>query len=426
MVFAIPSTNSNSFDSSIFHNDRLFDDMIEDDIGDGLYCPDFTVTRRPKNHTTTRVMGYDIYEQPNLSIQRPPTDNGLLPITEIDDLFGDGLTTYCQQEITLSKRDLFLSVQDALDTFATTMKKTYDVNTNMDTRVYTVPIIGFLDIRTKSDDTFGTNSAYFQKSSYRTTKKHDIPEPRERFIIIDGDTYSKWNTYKRHGGKYVPLNIPADFDKNLSHFLNENEQTFRVSNVSNTKSGITITLPKETELSGLSLHPEEMRFEQIHSTTIHCHGNCTKAKHCISCLKNDPGYLITFKMFIRSSLTDGQWLSLGTFAGNNSIYDSTRISFDSILVKEIKIVPLNYNKSFDKIRLFPIGPSISSASVSDDVFVTYTLMTPRDGKYLKHFDKTIDKKRYTIGCNCGLCNPTRNGKGTYKEKCRNMRDVYDM
>lgn len=425
MAFAIPSTNYNS---CTFHNSHLFDDMIEGDIDgvvDSLYCPDFTLTRRPVKHTTTRLMGYNIYDQPNLSIQRPRNDNGFMPITEVDDLFGDGLTTYCQEDIALSKRDLFLSIQDALDTFATTMKKTFDINTNMDTCVYTVPIIGFLDIRTKSDDTFGTNSSYPHKSSSYTTDKHDISEPRERFIIIDGNTYSKWNTYKRHGGKYVPMNIPADFDRNLSHFLNENEQTFRVSNVSTTKSSITITLPKETELSGLSLHPEEMHFEEIHSTTIRCHGNCIKPKHCISCLKNDPGFLITFKMFIRSSLTGGQWLSLGTFAGNNSIYDATRISFDSILVKEIKIVPLNYNKSFDKIRLFPIGPTISSMPVSDEMFVTYTLMSPRDGKYLKDFDKTIYKKRGTQ-CNCGICNPTRKGKGTYKEKCRYMRDMYDV
>lgn len=108
------------------------------------------------------------------------------------------------------------------------------------------------------------------------------------------------------------------------------------------------------------------------------------------------------------------------------MYDSTRITFDAILIRELKIVPTNFHKSFDKVKITPIGLSISSAPTSDEMFVTYTLMTPHDGKYLKFYDKVIDKNRGTYHCDCSLCMNRRTGKGTYKEKCRFMQDVYDM
>lgn len=405
------SDMSTSFDS------RLFEDMIDTDVDDGLYCPDFTVTRRPKNHTTTRVMGYDIYEQPNLSINRPDTENGYIPVTEVDELFDSYPAFYSQPDMSLSKRNLFELVQDALDTHATSMKKTYDINTNMESRMYTVPIIGFVDNPKYRAKTYGTNIQH----------THVDPDtPRERYIIIDGDTYSVQKTYKRYGGKYVPLNIPSDHNFSPKDVLASDEQTFRVSKITPSKSSITITLPKETMLTGLTVNPEQMQFEQIHSTAIRCHGNCTKKKHTISCLKNDPGFIITFKLWIRSTMTNDSWLSLGSYSANSSMYDSTRITFDSILIKELKIVPTNFHKSFDKVKITPIGLSISSAPISNEMFVTYTLMTPRDGKYLKFYDKVIDKNRGTYHCDCSLCMNRRTGKGTYKDKCRFLRDVYEM
>jgi hypothetical protein len=125
-------------------------------------------------------------------------------------------------------------------------------------------------------------------------------------------------------------------------------------------------------------------------------------------------------------MTNGQWLSLGTFAGNSSMYDSTRIIFENIAVNEFRIVPTNFHKAFEKIQITPIGPSISSTPVSDEEFVTYTLETPRDGKYHQRFDKVIGKNHGQYHCDCYLCMNRRTGKGTYKDKCRFLRDVYEM
>ena len=414
---------------------NLHDDMKDDTVEntyDGLYCPDFTLTRRPVKHTTIRCKGYNTYIQPVLDITRPydAIDNHI-PITEVDDLSGLSHFWRNEKEISLGKYNMFRTIEDALDTYASSMKKTFDVSTNTDIRTYTVPIIGYLDNRSTFDSTFGTDSKYFKAktNSFNNRRSSNVSDggPRERVIIINGDTYSIRKIYKRSGCKYVALNIPSYYNGNFSHHLGANEQTFRVLKTTPSKMSIVITLPKEAELSGLSIHPEDMHFEAIHSTTIRCHGNCTKNKHCISCLKNDPGFLITFKMMIRSSLTDGQWISLGTFSGNSSMYESSRISFDTILVKEIKIVPISYHKSFDKVSLTPIGPSISSTSTSDETYVKYILYTPRDGKYVKDFDKVIDNYAKTrTFCNCSICTGYRTGKGTYKEKCNFMRNAIDM
>jgi hypothetical protein len=251
-----------------------------------------------------------------------------------------------------------------------------------------------------------------------------MDQPRERFIMIDGNKYSKWKLYRRISGRLVPLHLPTNYDFGVKAIVNDGEQTFRVAKTTIGKSYITMTFPSDVQLSGLSIHPEKLQFESIHSTAIRCHGKCTKLKHCISCLSNDPCYVMSFKIYIRSTLTDG-WIPYGTFSGNTSIFDSTRISFDLIMVKEMRIIPTNYHTGFDKIQLFPIGPSISATPTSNDMFVTYTLVTPRDGTYINQYDTVSDNycKSGTSGCDCARCTGR---KGTYKEKCRFMRDACDI
>ena len=395
----------------------------------GLYCPDFSVTRRPVKHTTTRFMGRNTLEQPVLTITRLGDKYPLVPVTEIDDIIGMSNFSHKEIDVSLGKNDMFHTVQDGLDTHATTMVKTFDVYTNIEKRTYTVPVIGYININSTTTDDI--DCEYFHTGYGYTSRNHTSDNtysdngPRERYIVIDGNTYSTWKKYKRHGGKFVPLNISSDTQ---SDHLGENEQAFRIAKFSPNKSSITVTLPKETILSGFTLEPEKMIFEKIHSTTIRCGHYCTKKKHHISCLKNDPGFVITFKLFIRSSLTDGQWLSLGTFAGNSSMYDSIRITFENITVTEFRIVPTNFHKAFDKIQITPIGPSISSAPVSDEEFVTYILETPRDGKYRQVFDKGIEKYQGQVDPDYyhyrGM--PFSKCKGAYKERCRFMRDVCDM
>jgi hypothetical protein len=414
--------------SSSHLSSRLFEDMIDCDLT-GLYCPDFTLTRRHDTHTTRKTFGYNMYEEPVLEISRPACDWNMIPITEIDDLLSiDSITKSDKKDISLGKRKLFTDVKECLDMFATEMHRTYNHCTNMETLTYTVPVIGFFktsDDLSNINNSFGCHSEYFKKIviSKQTTEQSDNA-PRERFIIIHNDKYSIFKTYKRHGTRFVALNIPSNYDFNLSHYLAENEQTYRIAKTS-VRTDITITLPAETELSGLSIHPEKMQFEMVHSTNIRCHNNCVKSKHCISCLKNDPGFIINFKLMMRSSNTYGQWISLGTFSGNCSMFDSTRITFDKMLIKELRIVPLNYHNSFDKIRLFPIGPTINMTTESNDMFVSYSLHIPRDGNYVRPGDHLSEKNYQKNNCDCSVCLGRRSGKGQYKEKCRFLREVCD-
>jgi hypothetical protein len=390
-----------------------------------LYCPDFTLCRRPSKHTTCRITySWNLYDEHEISISRPNSGSNMIPITQIDNLLD--LNDICMKDIdiALGKRNKFFTFRDALETFATEVMQTYDQRTNMDTFKYTVPVSGFLSSNTNTSN-FGINSFYLKKSESNIHTNTDFSAPREKFIIIDGEKYSTFKIYKYANGRYVPINISASYYP--TPIVNEGEQTIRVAKLNCTKTSITYTLPTDTEMSGFSLHPESCQFDYVHTTSFKCHGSCTKKKHTIKYLKNDPGFLMSFKVFIRSSSTDGQWISLGTFSGNTSYNDSTRVSFDSIMVKEIRIVPIKYHKSFEKIQLYPIGPSITTNPTSDELFVTYSLMVPRDGKYMRRFSKVCDKfKGYTdVICNCGQCSGRRTGKGTYKEKCRNMFDMYD-
>lgn len=417
-------------------NSSLFADMIDGDIDTGLYCPDFTLTRRPTKASTCRKPASVLSHATEviLEIQRPHSDDGMIPVTEIDDMLDMHDLTFSDNrygtELHLGNHDMFNTVRDALDIYASNMVQKYDRQYDLIIKTYNVPVIGFLAMD-KRDTSFGIGTEYAKSNrwsrdyySHRRTENAgsddiEYKEHRERFIIINGNKYSKNKTYKRHGGGYVPLNIPVDYSS-ASPIIYENEQNFRSDKKTNSKD-IILNMPVEIELSGLSVHPEPLLFEQIHSTAIRCHDKCTKNKHCIQCLKNDPGYLISFKMSIRSSLTDGKWLSLGTFAGNNSIYDSHRISFDTILVKQIKIEPTLVHGTFQKVVLFPIGPSVGSGVASDEMFVTYIVNEPRSGKYVTVFDE-IDRKfkRYDNRCTCDLCTGR---KKTYKTKCRFLRDA---
>ena len=399
------------------------------DYNTQLYCPDFTVTRCPTKRTVKRNANYfDVYENPVLYISRPQIDSSMIPVTDVDDFIDDkfvnrensGIMNYVNPSIILRKNNT-RNIVEALEMFATHLNKSYDSSTNMDKTEYIVPIVGFLNNNQNK-----TSSLYNDARSSHHTSSSDMTQKKERFVVINNDLYSCMKTYKPHCGRYVPLNIPENFTQSMMNVpdIPENTQTYRVSKKTLNKSDIYITMANEVRLSGLSVYPEEMYFKKIHSTAFHCNDKCTKNKHCITCLDNDPGYLTSFKMMIRSSDTNNQWILVGTFAGNCSMFDSTLISFDEMLVKEIKITPITYHNSFEKARLWPVGAKISSVCISDDSYVTYTVLTPRDGKYLKRFDKHFKFDSATFMCNCSGCiGGSNNGKGAYKKKSFMMRDM---
>jgi hypothetical protein len=278
---------------------------------------------------------------------------------------------------------------------------------------YDVPITGFV----KNNNSYNSyKTRHFKKN---LSRKIENPQKRERFIMIGDQIYSCLKTYRPYGNGYVVLNIPANF---LSiPEIPSNSQTFRITKKKVTKNDITFTLPSHVKLNSIRIQPEGLQFVQVHSTAFNCHGNCTKNKHCITVLENDPGYLSEFKMMIRSPFTNNEWISLGSFVGNNSIFDSTIVSFDEITVKEMRIIPTSYHKSFDKIILNPIGNRIVKNNISSDT-VTYAMYISRDGSYIDTYTKY---HKYHTGvqgyrCRCSYCQCS---KGLYKQKCFDMRDI---
>ena len=384
-----------------------------------LYCPDFTVTRRPTKHTVKTSLNTHGFTDPELAIDRP-YDEEMIPVTEVDDLSHiiPVVSNYVEN-VVLSKKDTFNTVQEALEYYCTKKTQSYNVYSNIVEISYEVPITGYVN-KSKSVDT--------RRSKKIQIRENNKPQKRERFIVVGDQMYSCLKTYKPHGNGYVVLNIPANFFSVSKLDIPNNSQTFRIAKKTVTKNDITITLPAPVKLNSISIQPEVALFSKVHSTAFNCHGICTKDKHCITVLDNDPGYLSAFKMMIRSPDTNNEWISLGSFAGNNSIFDSTIVSFDEITVKEMRIIPTSYHKSFDKIVLNPIGNRIVKNTVSSDT-VTYVLHIARDGAYIGTYAKYHKYDKAVHGCGCRYCIDLHTNKGLYKKKCqemcREMRDSFD-
>jgi hypothetical protein len=379
-----------------------------------LYCPDFTLTRRPTKHTVKKSLNYESFTNSKLDITRPD-DSEMIPITEVDELTNlIPIVPNHIENIILSKKDAFNKVPSTLEYYCTKKTTSYDMFTNIIKITYEVPITGFVN----NNNSY--NSYKTRRSKKILSRKIENPQKRERFIVIGEQIYSCLKTYRPYGNGYIVLNIPAKILPIPE--IPSNSQIFRIAKKKVTKNDITFTLIFPVKLNSISIQPESLQFTQVHSTAFTCHGNCTKNKHCITVLENDPGYLSEFKMMIRSPLTNNQWISIGSFVGNNSIFDSTIVSFDEITVKEMRIIPTSYHKSFDKIILNPIGNRIVKNNISSDT-VTYALYISRDGSYMNTYTK-YHKYRTKQGCSCSYCQCR---KGLYKQKSLALRDcIADM
>ena len=359
--------------------------MPENSNTDELYNPDFNLIKQQTNHTTARSKYIDWYNltfrEPFLEIFRDysysDTNNKIIPITKIDEIIGISKTIGIEKssidQISLGKNNLYLKVKDALETEA--IKKNIIKHTLYIENNYTIPII---------DNLIQNNKL----------KKHNeiiSNIPRERTIIINGNSYSSLKKYKRiGGGLFVPLKIPIDIDDKLNIKLTQEECYCRISKEMKNKNIIKITLSQECEITSLCIIPEPMIFDKIHDTTMNCDKNCAKEKHYITCLKNDPGFICSFELSIRSSLTNDLWISVGTFNGNKNFFESVKISLGKILVKEFRLINIKFHNSIDKISISPIQCNNAINKISDD-YVIYKLIEPLDGKYYKTYDKVIDK-----------------------------------
>jgi hypothetical protein len=396
-------------------------DFSEEDFS-GLYYPDFTLVRMQTKHTKRTATSVSFEGEPDIEVScdRPKSDvYGEIPITEVDCL----LTSHqiCTSQIfNIGKNNTFNTMIPALEEVATEIKKSFCVNDMRDVTTYKVPVTGFYKKETRDYDLAYRIS--YPKYIPFTNKVIPDSSPRERIVVINGETYSNFRTYKRSGTGFVPLNFRLSPDISIS----ETEQIFRPSKKSMNRDSITFSFGKHVSISSLVLHPEAKRYEYVHSTILQCRHNCLKSRHCICVLKNDPQFISKFELHYRSENTNGQWVKHGVFAGCTSMNDDVRINFDEIKVKELRVIPVIVHNGFDKTKIDIVGNLVNDNPVSDDLFVTYTIRTPRDGQYTRRYDKTHCGITGYIGCDCSLCTGRRIGKGMKKIKHREFTDACDF
>jgi hypothetical protein len=377
-----------------------------------IYCPDFSSVRLTgKNaYRTVRRNMYSEYDfNPVVRIERPHDADGLIPITPIDVLID--FVDISNVDRVLNKRNLFNDVVTMIDEFATSIRRKYNRYVNHDIMIATVPITSF--VRSQSIPKSTIESSY-----HRSVGVDDDDTQRERFISIGGQRYSCSKYYDKH---LRQMNIPSEAHSMVC--TDEGKQIYRVSCVQCNKQYFTFTFDKEKTISSIILRPENMLFCLIHTDTIRCNGNCKKSKHTINVLKNDPGYITRFELQYRSEDTFNKWMTVGIFSGNQSMYDITHINFDEINVKQFRIIPISHVNSFDKVRIYPVGKMIIKP-ITYDKNVTYTLLMPRDGKYMKRYNYICDgMNKNTDRCDCKLC---RGVKGWKKEKMRMFSEACDI
>ena len=381
-----------------------------------LYFPDFCLTSKKNSHTQRRTFPYNEMKNTFLEIVRSTDDKELVPVTDVDELFTDFEISNGITDITLSKANRFNDVKEALELYSTTETKTFDSKTNMQKQIFTVPVVRYVKSNLKSHIKSHSEKKFNEK--YEMEEIHE----KERFIVIGDHKYSCDKTYKPHAGMFIPIVFPSPTDVCIP----DDSQYFRIEKVSFDSNTFTFTLPTPVKLRGFSLRPKSFKYEKIHSTEFHCNHKCQKDKHCINVLSNNPGFIKKFDLSIRSPETHGKWVEMGKFDGSKSIFSHDLITFDETFVKEFRVSVIEFEGNIEKIRVEPFGKMIYSNTVVESSSVTYTLYTPRDGHYVRKFEKRSDFIKGYTGCDCGICRPHGKAKGAYKKKCQMMFDLYSQ
>ena len=384
-------------------------DSFADSSDSELYSPDFSLLRKETGKTTRRTFSSEL-KNPTLEIERYSDENDMIPITNVDDLIEDFGIYTGTTEMILRKENSFANVKDALELYSTKVTKTYDSKSNLEKHIYTVPVVKYIK----------NQNPPHQKSFQSKTKNLDTPfdfRKKEEFIIIGDNKYSCDKIYKPHGGMFIPF-VPIVPDT-YKIGIPDKTQYHRVEKSSFVKNVFTIAFPFATKISGFAMSAEAFKYENVHSTTFHCHRLCTRPNHLIRVLSNNPGFIKTFCFSFRSPDTRGKWIDMGKFDGMKSLFSRELISFDEILIKEFRISVVDYEGNINRIRIEPFGKMISPEAI-DSSTIEYTLYTPRDGHYLRRFEKRAVFVRGRSGkCDCSMCRP-RGSKGLYKEKCQTM------
>jgi hypothetical protein len=159
---------------------------------------------KPSNHTLRRnFYGFFIEKRDTLGRTYIPTDNGLIPITEVDDLFSQSdmeffnSGPYWEKSFTLNKRELFVNVIAICEEFATKKTVTYDKKLGLDEIVYEVPAIGYLNL---NEEYTGNDIVKYRMYITRGKHRHNYSLEMD---CITSCPYGRKCRYCRENGKGV-------------------------------------------------------------------------------------------------------------------------------------------------------------------------------------------------------------------------------
>ena len=203
------------------------------------------------------------------------------------------------------------------------------------------------------------------------------PVTPDKYIIeIGGKKYSNEWLYYRTGSKFTKIKLSSNWTDSQNEYplCQSDEQVYVCNKINWRKDSIDITYHHEIQVDYLRLHPSKPIFSMIHSDAK-CTPTCVSENHCIKVLKNDPGYITKFDMYYRSSLTGGKWVKHGTFAGGTNWFEIVNVQIDPVLVKKLRIVPINFHNSWENTTIHSIGKVANKPEVSSDTFVEYQVVT---------------------------------------------------
>jgi hypothetical protein len=357
-----------------------------------VYCPDVEFQRKASTHTL-RQRNYTTPTEYAVTIKRYRSDDGI-PVTQMDEYFSDK-SIYCKPSsygtygsenvFPLGKNDMYDDFIFNIEEYCSSKSIIYDKCSNMNKTIYKVPIIGFVQNE-------------FHKSTHNTHDTLDTDVHDEKFIMIRHKLYSLDKYYREVGLDYTEVNIPKNYFEDVK--LDETEKYYTSHKTSFAKDNITFSFHHDMKISSLVIKPEKMSFKNVYSDNTYSRYDrhnkqlMRKQKYSIKVLENEPGFISKFELIYRSELTNGQWVKHGIYNGNISIADTVKISFDEIQVKEIRIIPISFHKTFEHVNIKFIGQN-DAKPTSNELFVIYEISIPRDGKYLKYSSKISDKYNHS-------------------------------
>ena len=351
-----------------------------------IYAPEFTLRRRPNSHTMRKIAAHSSQEY-EVEIIRPECSEGAY-VSEMDEYlsYKDHRHIYKPHSSTsLHKKEMYEQFLFEIEEKCVEKTNTYDKRTNMNKTKYKVPVIGVLVDPSRAS----------QRKTFHEVEKVQkvLQKDLQKFIMIRGKMYEINKFYRENGLEYSEFKLSENYFSNT--LCEDGETSYFPQKTSFMKDFLTYSFHHDMKVSSIIIRPELMKFKQVSSDNHmsrydRANPAVLRKKHFhINVLENDPGFITKFQLLYRSEQTNGQWVKHGIFNGNVSNIDFTKISFDEITAKEIRIVPFSFHKSCEHIRLTFIG-KCKLQPKSEELFVTYEVSIPRDGKYLKYASKVCD------------------------------------